>query len=745
MMTSQRMTVLMGVILTVILTLEAVQASVYSGREDICSLEECECHLDTVICTCSQDSGFQESFSFFADSRKLHHLKVAKCPKLMLLADAISSESSIKTFEIIDVDHVEIHGEAIAVTSELEELNIENSAILTFHPQALVTSMTESQVVSINIINSAKTVVRPKAFAGIRSFSAINVQELVLDHNAFKIKVPTEEPTISLKFVNISSPSLSPNVFPSSFKSISIRNSRIDNINAKAFSGLFMNNITFDEVSINRINREAFSDNTIIGSLTFSRCNISSLSQRSVISGISQFTLESSVIQSISKHGAINATVADVRINNNRFRTLGQESFQFISWDSVTINNNTFDFLEQGSLNAIKDPSEVSSFSFMNNIITKANRRSLVTQILSHVTPLVTGNSFGHACDCKFGSYIQSITGHSGLSSPFIALTGLLTNTSSCRPSVQEASCFSGASQTLITGYLEALCVPGQGQPPCARDILDDTDTSVETSLTTNSLLQTFYDDFLVLFQVNTTKGILLFLLFCVLCSVITVAICVGFIWIHRLCQRAKLVRDNLSGSFQFNSGEDKQQILYGSDQTTYNSLGDPEEPQYAEIAEVHPPPKHLENGTLPNHFTTLPMFESTTLVTNVGSTLGRTLPSLPTNSNTNSSHKSEMMQTESPQRDATTTESTSLLSDSNLETNVTQMSRLSMSETSLTDEIMMALRDKLNDPSLYMSVMDAKLSPTYEAVTRKTEEDLYCSPLYSDPLQLNNEASISQ
>ena len=58
----------------------------------------------------------------------------------------------------------------------------------------------------------------------------------------------------------------------------------------------------------------------------------------------------------------------------------------------------------------------------------------------------------------------------------------------------------------------------------------------LETSITetTNSLLKTFYDDFLVLFQVKTTKGILLFLLFCVLCSVITVAICVGFIWIHR-------------------------------------------------------------------------------------------------------------------------------------------------------------------------------------------------------------------
>ena len=97
-------------------------------------------------------------------------------------------------------------------------------------------------------------------------------------------------------------------------------------------------------------------------------------------------------------------------------------------------------------------------------------------------------------------------------------------------------------------------------------------------------------------------------------------------------------MRDNLSGSFQFNSGEDKQQILYGSDQTTCPSLGsrEEEEPHYAEIAEVHAEVhKQLDTGTLPNPFSTLPMFESTTLVTHVGSTLGRgrTLPSLPPSS----------------------------------------------------------------------------------------------------------------
>ena len=60
-----------------------------------------------------------------------------------------------------------------------------------------------------------------------------------------------------------------------------------------------------------------------------------------------------------------------------------------------------------------------------------------------------------------------------------------------------------------------------------------------------------------------------------------------------RLCRRAKLARENLSGSFQFSGsgGEDKQ-ILYGSDQTTCPSLGpEPEEPQYAEIAEIQPGP----------------------------------------------------------------------------------------------------------------------------------------------------------
>jgi hypothetical protein len=46
--------------------------------------------------------------------------------------------------------------------------------------------------------------------------------------------------------------------------------------------------------------------------------------------------------------------------------------------------------------------------------------------------------------------------------------------------------------------------------------------------------MASFEEQFIMLFQVKTTKGILLFLLFCVLSSVATVTICVAAIWVHR-------------------------------------------------------------------------------------------------------------------------------------------------------------------------------------------------------------------
>ena len=46
-------------ILLALLCLTAAQASVFTGRENICNLEECSCSLHTVSCSCSDQSSFQ--------------------------------------------------------------------------------------------------------------------------------------------------------------------------------------------------------------------------------------------------------------------------------------------------------------------------------------------------------------------------------------------------------------------------------------------------------------------------------------------------------------------------------------------------------------------------------------------------------------------------------------------------------------------------------------------------------------
>ena len=46
-------------VVVVLVVVAAARASVYSGREDLCSLEECDCSLDTVTCTCTPSSSFQ--------------------------------------------------------------------------------------------------------------------------------------------------------------------------------------------------------------------------------------------------------------------------------------------------------------------------------------------------------------------------------------------------------------------------------------------------------------------------------------------------------------------------------------------------------------------------------------------------------------------------------------------------------------------------------------------------------------
>jgi len=677
---------------------------VYSGTQNICTLRECTCVYTRVECFCTPDSSFQESFQFRDDSRKLEHLFIANCSRLVFPTQAISAASQLTKIYIQAVKQVEFQPESISVFG-LRLLNISHADNVVFHQEALKSFNTDSPTVAVSVQHTHKVVIKPKSFASITSLTLAHIPDLHIEPMALKLKIPTQEPTITIHFRNISTSSVASSAFSSSFRSILIEDSVVDRIETNAFSGILINSITLRNLNINRIERSAFSDQSGIGLLEIANCNISALARKAIVAGISRLRLTGSIIQSISKYGSINATVANVLIANNTFRTLGEESLNLISWNTVEMIDNQIEFLEEGAINAIHSPMDKldSKFRFAGNSVKFANRNSLVTQLAHEVVVEVDENRFHHECDCNQELYIYTLTGHSGLSSPFQDLSRQFLNSSLCRVGGRAGSCFP-APFVWMQDYEDTICL-AETVPDCTLVAVGE---GGETALEGEEQGENaFYQDFLLLFQVRTTKGILLFLLFCVLSSVVILTICVGSIWVHRLYKRARLVRDNLSGSFQFNSGGcEEKQILYGS--SDHTTMAD-DEPQYAEIAEIHHSPPGGDHSSSDN----VSELEGTTLtdVTTLPKSTTTTLPSM--------ENSTLPLLRGAGERD-------------NLLQQTRQSIRVSMSETSLTDEIMMALRDKLNDPSLYCTVLDAKAGST-----SVPQEDLYCSPLYVDPNQL--------
>lgn len=731
---------LLGLLLLFILKIPWATPSIYSGAQDICQMEQCDCTEDHAVCNCMDSPFFSESFMFYDETSRIRRLSIHNCSKLSLGPEAISKESPLTSFDISEVGQVEFQPESVFVM-RLLFLTVSNCSLLTFNQNAFKTSNSDSPTLSVVATGIETLNIKPKAFASIKSFTAISIDDLNLEQQAFKLGVATPEPLISLSFINVSCAALAISVFSSPFQTILFEKSRIGKIQTNAFSGVEMDNITFDQVTINRMDSRAFSDNSIIGDLIFNKCNISKISQNSVLAGISRFSLQNSVIQSLAKMGAINVTVAEVHLVNNTFRTLSEESLSFVEWNLVVIHQNVIEFLETGAIKSFHKPKmepSRASFSFTNNTIWNTNRQSLTNRIPSDAHVSFSGNIFHKLCDCELDSYARFITGATSLSSPFSDLTALVTNSSQCRLSPTDRPCFDSPT-TLMREYSLIFCEYGADTPACA--VQNDEVVQPPAEEENNK----FYEQFVLLFQVKTTKGILLFLLFCVLSSVSIVTICVGSVWVHRLYKRARLVRDNLSGSFHFNSGENDRQVLYGSDQTTLPE----DEPQYAEIADMQDMQQEMQAQIADIHQPPLPQdIHSAT-----------TLPAT-SNHRVNPLDHSLTMSTYHPE---STTETTSLLSrdlspvkklsysqDVPQSRELSQFSsprkppkqeekespgkmRKSMTETSLTDEIMNALRDKLNDPNLYMTVMDSVSSTEYKPPP--AEEGLYCAPLYSDPL----------
>ncbi|CAB4066171.1 unnamed protein product [Lepeophtheirus salmonis] len=157
---------------------------------------------------------------------------------------------------------------------------------------------------SIKIQNVRKISISERSFYNLKEFIVENVTDtLLMEDEALKSRgssfSPPESKILFHKIHKI--PKIPHNAF-SLCHSVVISHSNVTHIEEFAFGGISIQNVTFVDSKIRRLERHAFPDMTLIRHLHFLRCDLTSLSQESITSAISSLTIESCNITSIAKN-----------------------------------------------------------------------------------------------------------------------------------------------------------------------------------------------------------------------------------------------------------------------------------------------------------------------------------------------------------------------------------------------------------------------------------------------------------
>lgn len=375
-----------------------------------------------------------------------------------------------------------------------------------------------------------------QAFDVMTSASLNNIGQLNLAPAAFKPNAPLnfQQPTTTLGFANIESiPGLPMEAF-SSAQSILFSHCKITDIESTAFSGMSVNNVTFESTTVERIHSSAFPNQNVVENLSFVNCTMISISEKAVTSAISTLRLLHTNFSSIN-HEAFHVTVATVDVQGCFFKTLVHKSFVFRSWNEVHFKSNTFSFLEEDSLMGIEEPNSPSTFYFMDNFVQNANKNGL--KVDENASKNITeGNTFRKECQCDYDKYLMDVSGETDFKNPSKWTVALL-NTSLCQVPSYAQGCFD-RSKVLVSDYSFKMC-----------SMMASTDCSYESPW---EILKEHI-------ELNIDKGILLVVLMFVLCSTLIVGIFTLFRWIIYTIQVRKF--DHHKDNWSFTKIEEQQKL----------------------------------------------------------------------------------------------------------------------------------------------------------------------------------------
>ena len=457
-----------------------------------------------------------------------------------------SLDSSWKRIIIQDFEHVLIKSGAFEIANDFR-IQIQNAESFTAEAKAMSLQDDLSNL-TLTVTHVKKLEFNPKSVSGNAGNFAIfvaNANEVFLaphtfdvlsrveirdthfvqvSPTAFKSKALGQLPNVHVILHNISSiPSLSSNAF-SSAASINLSRCWIKEIASNAFHGIHIESINFNFCTVDRIHPGAFPSITLISTLSFVDCNLTSISEHAIQSAVSHLSVTGSQIASMSSSG-IDCQAAKVALVDNSFQTLVSGSMSLRSWNDFRMVGNTMNFIDEGALAGINNPgTDVNvTFVFVDNVIAYANRRALQVNLPNSTKFVVEGNVFQKECECEFDVWIDALS-----SGEKTQMDELLKNSSLCRVPKFLSDCFSGNPHVLLPLYVDQVCIRNNFKEDgkCGR----------------SSIWSVVEDQV----EIHTNKGILLIILFAAIIFSLLVSIYTLIRWIVFTIQMRRYDKKNV-------------------------------------------------------------------------------------------------------------------------------------------------------------------------------------------------------
>lgn len=402
---------------------------------------------------------------------------------------------------------------------------------------------------------------------------------------AFKPNLPPvdpeqqHQPGLRVRLVRLGSvPALPTDTFPSAAE-VSVADCNVGDVEADAFSGFLMGQVSFARTAIDRIHGRAFPDKTLFDSLVFEGCLLSSVAERAVSSAVSNLELAGNRILSISRNAFYSPAAGTVVIANNTFATLSSDSFAFKAWNRFRFEGNDLKFVEGRAFAGVilddvdgggqgQEPG--ATLTFRDNRVHYANQEALAHSLPASVTSDFSGNLFLKACGCDFPAWLAAVASpvldHESGREDFLDVAGMIMNTSFCSlGSGLALDCF-GSPKALIAAYVEMFC---PGDPPqevrttswgggCPTGLVLGDGGPVSTSTGGGA----FWGVLQRRLEVETNRGILLVVLTFVLCASVLVGICTLVRWLVFLASASsKDERGRMMDDWNFTKVEERLMI----------------------------------------------------------------------------------------------------------------------------------------------------------------------------------------